>query len=81
MMNRIVQAAKGALLIDAVGAIGLSLKYMARPKMTVNYPFERNPKSPRSCLTANLLASANHDSAVQTSALGTRRPFRQQSSR
>ena len=47
MFNRIVQAAKGALLIDAVGAIGLSLKYMARPKATVNYPFERNPQSPR----------------------------------
>ena len=47
MFNRLVQAAKGALLIDAVGAIGLSLKYMARPKATVNYPFERNPQSPR----------------------------------
>ena len=47
MLNRLVQAAKGALLIDAVGAIGLSLKYMARPKATVNYPFERNPQSPR----------------------------------
>ena len=47
MINRLVQAAKGALLIDAVGAVGLSLKYMARPKATVNYPFERNPQSPR----------------------------------
>ena len=47
MFNRLVQAAKGALLLDAVGAIGLSLKYMARPKATVNYPFERNPQSPR----------------------------------
>ena len=47
MLNRIVQAAKGALLIDVIGAVGLSLKYMARPKMTVNYPFERNPQSPR----------------------------------
>ncbi len=47
MMNRLVQAAKGALLIDVIGAVGLSLKYMARPKATVNYPFERNPQSPR----------------------------------
>jgi NADH-quinone oxidoreductase subunit I len=47
MITRIVQAAKGAMLIDLIGAVGLSLKYMARPKATVNYPFERNPKSPR----------------------------------
>ena len=47
MLNRLVQAAKGALLVDVIGAVGLSLKYMARPKMTVNYPFERNPQSPR----------------------------------
>ena len=47
MITRIAQAAKGALMLDLFGAIGLSLKYMARPKMTVNYPFERNPQSPR----------------------------------
>ncbi|MDI1280615.1 MAG: NADH-quinone oxidoreductase subunit I [Brevundimonas sp.] len=47
MFKRIAQAAKGALLLDLVGAVGLSLKYMARPKATVNYPFERNPQSPR----------------------------------
>ncbi len=47
MLSRIAQAAKGAMLIDLIGAVGLSLKYMARPKATVNYPFERGPKSPR----------------------------------
>jgi|TARA_R110002167_G_scaffold107959_2_gene275865 NADH-quinone oxidoreductase subunit I len=47
MFKRIAQAAKGALLLDLFGAVGLSLKYMARPKATVNYPFERNPQSPR----------------------------------
>ena len=47
MFNRIAQAAKGAMMLDAIGAIGLTLKYMARPKATVNYPFERNPQSPR----------------------------------
>ncbi|WP_396593415.1 NADH-quinone oxidoreductase subunit NuoI [Brevundimonas sp. R86498] len=47
MLTRIAQAAKGAMMLDLVGAIGLSLKQMARPKMTVNYPFERNPQSPR----------------------------------
>ena len=47
MLTRLVQATKGAMMLDVIGAIGLSLKYMARPKATVNYPFERNPQSPR----------------------------------
>ena len=47
MITRIAQAAKGAMMLDLLGAIGLSLKYMARPKATVNYPFERGPQSPR----------------------------------
>ena len=47
MFTRLVQATKGAMMLDVIGAIGLSLKYMVRPKATVNYPFERNPQSPR----------------------------------
>jgi NADH-quinone oxidoreductase subunit I len=47
MFDRIGSALRGAALIDVWGAIGLSLKYMLRPKATVNYPFERNPVSPR----------------------------------
>ena len=47
MFSRIGQAMKGAMLMDFAGAIGLGLKYMARPKATVMYPNERNPQSPR----------------------------------
>ncbi len=47
MFERLGQAMKGALLLDVLGAFGLSMKYMARPKATINYPFERNPQSPR----------------------------------
>ena len=47
MFNRIAQAAKGAALMDFTGAFGLAMKYMIRPKMTVMYPNERNPQSPR----------------------------------
>ena len=47
MLARIAQAAKGAMVLDFLGAFGLAAKYMARPKATVNYPFERNPQSPR----------------------------------
>ncbi len=38
---------KRATLFDFVGAFGLGLKYMMRPKATVNYPFEKGPLSPR----------------------------------
>ena len=44
---RISQAAKGAALMDFIGAFGLGMKYMMRPKATVIYPNERNPQSPR----------------------------------
>jgi NADH-quinone oxidoreductase subunit I len=47
MFQRIGQAVKGAMLADFVGASALALKYMLKPKATVNYPFERNPQSPR----------------------------------
>ena len=47
MFQRIGQAMKGAALMDFAGALGLGLKYMARPKATVIYPNERNPQSPR----------------------------------
>ena len=45
--GRIGQAIKGAALLDFVAAFGLSMKYMMKPKATINYPFERNPQSPR----------------------------------
>ena len=45
--QRIGQAVKGAALMDFIGATMLAFKYMARPKKTVNYPFEKGPLSPR----------------------------------
>jgi NADH-quinone oxidoreductase subunit I len=47
MIGRVAQAVKGALLLDVAGAFGLAVKYMVKPKATINYPFERNPQSPR----------------------------------
>jgi NADH-quinone oxidoreductase subunit I len=46
-MERVVQAIKGAALLDFGGAFGLAMKHMLRPKKTVLYPNERNPQSPR----------------------------------
>ena len=44
---RIAQAARGAALLDFIGAFGLAMGYMVRPKATINYPFEKGPLSPR----------------------------------
>jgi len=38
----------GALLLkEFVAAFGLGMRYLFAPKATVNYPFEKNPVSPR----------------------------------
>ena len=47
MLGRIGQAIRGAALMDFMGAMGLGLRYLVRPKATVQYPHERNPQSPR----------------------------------
>ena len=44
---RISQAAKGAALMDFVGAFGLAMKYIVKPKATIFYPYEKGPLSPR----------------------------------
>jgi NADH-quinone oxidoreductase subunit I len=46
-VSRINQAAKGAFLMDFAGAFTLAMRYMMRPKATVQYPNERGPQSPR----------------------------------
>ena len=44
---RINQAVRGAALLDFAGAFGLALQHIWAPKVTVQFPFERNPQSPR----------------------------------
>lgn len=43
----LVQTIRGALLMDFFSAFGLGLREMFQRKATVNYPFEKNPVSPR----------------------------------
>ena len=43
----LVQTIRGAFLTDFIGAFGLGIREMFRRKATVNYPFEKNPLSPR----------------------------------
>jgi len=46
-MDRIKQVLRGALLMEFISAFILAMKYFFRPKVTINYPFEKGPLSPR----------------------------------
>ncbi len=46
-MSRLLQAINGFALTDFRKAFWLALKYYIRPKVTLNYPFEKGPLSPR----------------------------------
>ena len=43
----VTQAATSLLLKEFVAAFVLSMKYVFKPKATINYPFEKNHLSPR----------------------------------
>ena len=44
---RLDQAARSVFLQEFVAAFLLSMRYFFKPKATINYPFEKNPISPR----------------------------------
>ena len=44
---RLDQAARSILLTEFWQALLLSMRYFFKPKVTINYPFEKNPISPR----------------------------------
>ncbi len=46
-MSTLIQSAKQFLLIDFISAFWLALRYMAKPKPTLNYPHEKGRISPR----------------------------------
>jgi NADH-quinone oxidoreductase subunit I len=46
-MSRIASYLKSLMLIEFLQGLWLTLKYMFKPKYTVNYPFEKFPQSPR----------------------------------
>jgi NADH-quinone oxidoreductase subunit I len=46
-MARLAHAAHALLLKEFAAATWLALRYFFRSKATVNYPFEKNPSSPR----------------------------------
>jgi len=46
-MTGLKQAANSLLLREFFSAFWLSIKYMVAPKVTINYPYEKGPLSPR----------------------------------
>ncbi|QXQ04846.1 NADH-quinone oxidoreductase subunit NuoI [Sphingosinicellaceae bacterium] len=46
-MTAVFRAAKSLLLLEFIHAMGLTLSYFFRPKVTLNYPYEKGPVSPR----------------------------------
>ena len=46
-MTRVFSYLKSLMLIEFLKGLWLTLKYMFKPKYTVNYPFEKFPQSPR----------------------------------
>ena len=46
-MTRIVSFFRSLLLIELAQGLGLTLKYLFRPKYTLMYPMEKTPQSPR----------------------------------
>ena len=46
-MAFIDRTARSLLLSELISGLWLTLKYFFRPKVTINYPYERNPMSPR----------------------------------
>ena len=46
-MSFIDRTARSFLLAELVSGMALPLKYMFKPKVTLNYPYEKGPLSPR----------------------------------
>lgn len=46
-MGFLDRTARSLLLDELVAGMGMTLRYMFKPKATINYPYERNPQSPR----------------------------------
>ena len=46
-MGGVSQSLQSAVLKEFVAAFWLGMKYFFKPKATINYPYEKNPVSPR----------------------------------
>ena len=47
MMKRVIEYLRSLLLLELLAGMGLTMRHFFRPRITVNYPEEKTPKSPR----------------------------------
>ena len=47
MIRQLILNIKSFLLLEIFKGLGLTLKYFFKPKVTINYPYEKGPISPR----------------------------------
>src|SRR6201987_736503 len=46
-MTAIPRTGKSRLLAELLSGLGLTFRYLFRPRVTINYPYEKGPLSPR----------------------------------
>ena len=46
-MNRVIDYFRSLMLLELLKGLSLTMRYLFRPKFTINYPQEKTPKSPR----------------------------------
>ena len=46
-MKRVIEYFKSLLLLELLAGLSVTMRYFFRPKLTINYPEEKTPKSPR----------------------------------
>jgi NADH-quinone oxidoreductase subunit I len=46
-MASMARTARSVLLVELMQGLFMTLRYMFKPKVTINYPFEKGPLSPR----------------------------------
>jgi NADH-quinone oxidoreductase subunit I len=47
MMKRAIEYFRSLLLLELLAGLSVTMRYFFRPKLTINYPEEKTPKSPR----------------------------------
>ena len=46
-MKRVIEYLRSLMLLELLAGMGLTMRHFFRPRITVNYPEEKTPKSPR----------------------------------
>jgi NADH-quinone oxidoreductase subunit I len=47
MMKRVIEYLRSLMLLELLAGMGLTMRHFFRPRITINYPEEKTPKSPR----------------------------------